>query len=71
MEYNINPRKHSQNEPDAEPSNAKTRGTIPKKKDHLDHQLKEVRKQHYQKYMHSKVHILEIKIQFQQLRKRN
>lgn len=30
------------NKPDAEPSTTETRGTIPKKKGHIDHQIKEV-----------------------------
>ena len=60
MKYNINPPKHSQNnETDAEPSNTETRGTIPKKKGHIDHQIKKVRKQHHQKYIHSNILIPE------------
>ena len=48
MEYNINPPKQSQTkQADAEPSNKETRGTIPKGKDHIDHQVKEARKQHH------------------------
>ena len=54
--YNINPPKHSQKyEADAEPSNTETRGTIQKNKGHIDHQIKEVRKQNYQKYIQSKI----------------
>ena len=60
MEYRINPPKDSQNiEADAKRSNAETRGTIPKKKVHIDHQIKEVRKQYHQKYIHSKIPIPE------------
>ena len=57
MGYNINPTKHSQNiEADAKPSNTEaSRGTIPKKKVHIDHPIKEVCKQYYQKYIHSKI----------------
>ena len=41
MKYNINPSKHSQKiDADTKPSNTETRGTIPKKKDHIDHQIK-------------------------------
>ena len=41
MEYNINPPKHSQtNKANAKSSNKETRGTISKKKDHMDHQIK-------------------------------
>ena len=41
VEYNINPPKHSQtNKANAESSNKETRGTIPKKKGHIDHQTK-------------------------------
>ena len=46
------------NEADAETSNTETRGTITKK-GHIDHQIKEVRKQHHQKYKHSKIAIPE------------
>ena len=47
MEYSINPPMQSQtNKADADPSNKETRGTIPKKKGHIDHQIKEVRKHH-------------------------
>ena len=49
------------NKADADPSNKETRGTIPKKKGHIDHQIKEVRKQHHQKCMHSKTPIPEKK----------
>ena len=60
MEYNTNPPKHSQNnEPYAEASNAETRGTIPKKKGQIDHQVKEVRKRYHQKYTHSKISVPE------------
>ena len=60
MEYNFNTPKRSQNnEPDAEPRNTETRGTIPKKKVHIDNQLKEVPKKHHQKYMQSKIPIPE------------
>ena len=42
MEYNIKPPKNSQNnESDAKPSTAEIRDTIPKKKGHIDHQMKE------------------------------
>ena len=61
MEYNINLSKHSQKiEADAKPSNTETRGTIPKMKGHIDHQIKQVRNQYHQK----KVHTL-LKSQFQ------
>ena len=54
MEYNINLPKHSQKiEADAKPSNTEIRGTIPKMKGHIDHQIKQVRNQYHQKYIHS------------------
>ena len=62
MEYNINPPKHSQNiEADAKPSNKETRGTIPPKKVHVEHQINEVCRQYHQKYVHSKIPIPEKK----------
>ena len=60
VEYNINPPKHFQNiKPNVEPSNIETWGTIPKKKSHVDNQIKEVRKHHHQKFMHSEIPITE------------
>ena len=54
----MNPLKRSQKfKADARPSNTETRSTIPKKKGHIDHQIKEVR--YHQKYIHSKVPISE------------
>ena len=60
MEYNINPPKHPQNiEADLKSSNTETRGPITKKKVHIDHQIKEVRKQYHQKYICTKILIPE------------
>ena len=60
MGYSINPPMQSQtNKADEDPSNKETRGTIPKKKGHIDYQIKEVRKQHHQKCMHFKTPIPE------------
>ena len=47
------------NEPDAEPSKDETRGIIPKKKGHIDYQLKDVRNWPHQRYIHSKIPIPE------------
>ena len=60
MECNTNRPKQSQtNEADAEPSSKETRGTNPKKKGHIDYQVKGVREHHHQKYIHSKILIPE------------
>ena len=54
MECNINSPKHSQKiEADAKPCNTETRGTIRKKKGHIGHHIKQVRKQYHQKYTHT------------------
>ena len=49
--------KKKKTEADALLSNIETRGTIPKKKGHIDHQIKEVSKQDHQKYIHSKISV--------------
>ena len=58
MEYNINPPKHSQKKTKQTQNLAIQKlevPTIPKKERPQDHQIKEVRKQHHQKYIHSKI----------------